>query len=204
RRSTVEQVPRPPLQPKLGQRLAAVLRPGHARVGFAVLHDGTAHTLQLLSPPEPVEDPFERAGLLRAAQETCPRRPADLPSAGDVDRRESSGECQFLVDGGGEPLRAEGAPKRDHSVGHPARGLTRPRPARAAHAASRWPPSSGPPPRARSISSATPSRRTCSMSSWDLRRAPSDRSVSSGSTSVAPSAARDSVQSSVSPTPGTR
>src|SRR5262245_12835003 len=201
-RAGVQKVTRAPLQPELRQRLSTVLGAGQARVGFAVLDRRTAGRDELLPPPESGEDTLERRPFMRTSKEAGASGPADLLPLRDIERGQRAHQRELLIDGRAKTLGAKPSSQGDHGVSDGLRArvsLTRP-----GQAASRWPPPSGSLRRARSISSAMPSRRTRSMSSCAFSREPRERSATSGSISAAPSAASDSVQSRVSPTPGTR
>src|SRR5262249_42801366 len=142
--------------------------------------------------------------LMGAAQKARPGGRAHPLSISDVDRGQGLRKRKLLIDGGREAVAPKPASERDDGV-HDRRRDLRFLSAPSAHAASRFGPSpSGPSPLACWIRAPTPCLRTRSRSSWDFSSEPSERSVTSGSTSSAPSARRDSVQSRVSPTPGTR
>src|SRR5262249_12226639 len=143
---------------------------------------------QVHAVPKPREDPLEGGTFVWPAQEAGAGCPPDLIPVTDVDGLKRLREGELLIDRGRKSLGAKRASKGDDGVHQRAGDLER-IPSRRTHAASRaGSVPSGPCPRARSITSATPSRRTRSMSSWDFSSEPSERSVTLGSTPSAWSA----------------
>src|SRR5262249_24255264 len=147
-----EQMSRAALQPKLRQRLPAMLWSRHAGIGLAVLGHRPLGDAQPLTAPETLEDALERGGFLRPANEAGPGGPAHLLAIPEVDDRESPRQGELLVDRSPHTRGPQRACEGDHCIREPAFGgaeIRRPCPS---HAGSRFPPPSGLPPHARSTS----------------------------------------------------
>src|SRR3954454_19114205 len=113
-------MPRAPLEPKLRQRLAAVLGTRHTGIRFAVLDHWAAWTVQLLPLPEAIEDPLESRSLVGAAEEAGPGGPSDLVPVADVDHSQRSLQGELLVERRGNPVCPQTPAERHHGIRQPA------------------------------------------------------------------------------------